>query len=299
MVLPRAPSFAALMPPLPPPCQSLGEVEIGDEYYSRWGVGDEVRDEVSEDESSKTRKVQVKTETNNVLHFAEENVAAMRQRAQSETYFLAPTKYDPITPDEKLVEVNELLPALEKEDAVKINEFDRFVGHEDFGRLLTVAAKVKALRSAIKETEAALDMAIMSLPFDGNGGEIEATANVIRKHAREDQTPDNVPRGLFPITDSLLDEAIDSLTKEFSRCLVIHSAVEGSREEGNKSRSNKRKKKGGQAGEAIAVKYSKRQTDILTAWMIQHRVSYLTARYSPQYAFRHYFSLLHDSIHLL
>lgn len=210
--------------------------------------------------SSESKPVHVKREEENPpSHYS----------SQSGTIDWNPMSSPPI---QGLMDPSYAPQGLSLEQAMNMNDFDRFVGHEDFARLVTVAAKVKALRTAIiGENGGIPDSSIMSLSADPRSNEVEETANVIRQNVRTDDSTTVVPRGMFPQTDSMVDEAIGSLAKELDRCLTVQNEVSANRKKNRVVRSPRRKKKRGEGGEAIAVKYSKGQTDILTDWMIRHR----------------------------
>jgi len=188
------------------------------------------------------------------------------------------------------------------EDATAICDFDRLVRHQDFAKILSSAAKLKNLQSqehssssdAARNPTAKTTPGIMNLALSDLHS--EKAANIVRENtctsaATPSSSPPSIlPRGLFPYTDALVDETIDSLVAEFDRCLSIvqGSASASTNASGNgngdddapsakrarKKPPKGKKKVGGNASQSIAVKYSKEQTDILTDWMIQNRVSH-------------------------
>ena len=188
-----------------------------------------------------------------------------------------------------------------------LNEFDRFVGHQDFEKFVELAYKVKVMRHAIvsKSINQKLDKDLSTLSHDyhvENGSRVEnrfaKTTKFIRKHAMTEKLEDNgndskIMRGVFPRTDSLFDETINALTQEFEDCKIYYSSLKNDgtafakaskpeldisdADQENSISVSRKKKQNGTNGntskEAIAIKYSKYQTDILTEWMVQHRVS--------------------------
>jgi len=103
-----------------------------------------------------------------------------------------------------------------------------------------------------------------------------------------------ISRGKYEITDSLIDETINSLTKELKMCLDLkHRLRETNLQEyisrshcevddiklTNTSRDISRKDEKDdedgtmfdEKGEPVSTKFAKWQTDILTNWMIEHR----------------------------
>lgn len=188
-----------------------------------------------------------------------------------------------------------------------LNEFDRFVGHQDFERFVELAYKVKVMRHAIalKSINQNLDQNISAFSNDhsvGDDSRVEnrftKTTNFIRKHTMSEKLDDDgidskIMRGVFPRTDSLFDETINALTQEFENCKIHYSSLKNKTtaiekpsktevdisdadQERSVHASRKKQKNmtdGNSSKEAIAIKYSKYQTDILTEWMVQHRVS--------------------------
>lgn len=129
-----------------------------------------------------------------------------------------------------------------------IKYFHRLVHHEDFYQILLLAAKVKAARLTLNQSP--------SPSLKDVEDSIQNATKSIQSSFKSDA---KVLRGNFVTTDSLVDESIQIMERELSRCLD----------------SQKVCKKKENTAEPIAVKYSKCQTDILTQWMIDHRVSVL------------------------
>jgi len=171
-----------------------------------------------------------------------------------------------------LVNTSHLPHGMSLQDAMEISEFDRLVRHQDFDKILSAAAKLKSLQNGSSSLS---QPGIMNLALS-NLHRSKAT-KVIRENVCNDGSPDIMPRGLFPHTDTLVAEAIDSLTLEFDRCLKVKSS--SCTEDNNctpspspkKARQKKNKKGRDSPSQSIAVKYSKRQTDILTEWMIANK----------------------------
>jgi len=130
----------------------------------------------------------------------------------------------------------------------EIDDFDRMVAHEDFPRLLSLAVKVKAMRhpaSPAKDN---------SKKFALKRDSVENMQEMVKlmKTSLCNIAPDTVlGRGVCAQTDSVVNEAINSLSMEFEKCMKLQ-----------KKNDNPK---------PIAVKYSKRTTDILTKWMIENR----------------------------
>lgn len=174
-----------------------------------------------------------------------------------------------------LVNTARLPNGMSLKKAMEISDFDRLVRHQDFCKVLTAAAKLKNLQNghASSSQPGIMNLALSNLHS-------EKATKIVRDNVCDDSTntsPDVIPRGLFPHTDTLVAEAIDSLTMEFDRRLTVQSNSSGSSsgtdDEYMPSPKKSRQKKGRDSpSQSIAVKYSKRQTDILTEWMIQNRV---------------------------
>ena len=135
----------------------------------------------------------------------------------------------------------------ERHEPFSMSDFDKLVNHEDFHKVVLLAAKVKALRSTLNKKSAPSTTQIQQ-------GIKEFTSAIQMRLASSTFV---VERNLYPTTDSLIDESIQILEAELKKCLEL-------------------KKKS--TLDPIAVKYSKRQTDILTQWMIDHWVSNIQSK---------------------
>jgi len=198
----------------------------------------------------------------------------------------------PPPPPPALINTECLPEGMSSEDAAAICDFDRLVRHQDFGKILSSAARLKNLQSQGSHdpalNPAAKTPGIMNLALSDLHS--EKAANIVRENTCTTAAPSSasstpspppvLPRGLFPYADALVDETIDSLVAEFDRCLSIIAQATGGDDGAPSAKKARRKppkgkkKAGGNASQSIAVKYSKQQTDILTDWMIQNRVSF-------------------------
>ena len=199
-----------------------------------------------------------------------------------------------------LINTGCLPEGMSSEDAAAICDFDRLVRHQDFAKILSTAARLKNLQSQKQgslmdadadapnptayKTPGIMNLALSDLHSN-------KAAAIVRENTCSSSSsshPSILPRGLFPYTDALVDETIDSLLAEFERCLSIvqgtnaiggnngdddYDTVAPSAKKARKKPPKSKRKVGGNASQSIAVKYSKQQTDILTDWMIQNRVS--------------------------
>jgi len=135
-----------------------------------------------------------------------------------------------------------------------LDDVERMICHEDFPALLAKATQVKEMRHAMD----------MDTTPSSSGNMLDPT-HVISAVERMKNALSNkgndmvvVTKGMYPLTDSMLEESFEILQKELERC---EEWYDQRKLVGN----NKRK------AEAIAVKYAKWQTDILMNWMIEHK----------------------------
>jgi hypothetical protein len=182
-----------------------------------------------------------------------------------------------------------------------MDDLDIMLQHQDFAQLLTLAVKVKQARLQAYAT------GTNGTGGTGQGGAAKTRqastalepSEVIAAVSRlQDQLlaagPNNdditsrrvIPRGVYPITDSIMDDSLETLQNELDRC---YRCLEQQGEYGKAAtnamatteptsaaivtnKKTKAQKKGGRGKkEAIAVKYSKWQTDILMNWMIENK----------------------------
>ena len=174
-----------------------------------------------------------------------------------------------------------------------MTDFERFIGHENFGFYLFLVFATKAIRqSLIAGTVPNSSEVLTLLGADASArqgeDELDQTVRYIQSQSIEScgersfiRNIHFVPRGKFPEIDGLIDESIKSLRIEFKRCMAWYCDSSSSKSLTNsaaRATRTKQAKTGGRRGkkgksEAIAVKYSKEQTDTLNAWMIENVVS--------------------------
>ena len=201
-----------------------------------------------------------------------------------------------------LINTGCLPEGMSSEEATAICDFDRLVRHQDFAKILSTAARLKNLQSqqqgslvdadadapnpTANKTPGIMNLALSDLHSNKAAAIVRENTCADSSTSSSSSHPSILPRGLFPYTDALVDETIDSLVAEFDRCLSIvqgANAANGnnaddddvapSAKKARKKPPKGKKKAGGNPSQSIAVKYSKEQTDILTDWMIQNRVS--------------------------
>ena len=152
----------------------------------------------------------------------------------------------------------------------KTNDVEHMICHENFGTVLALSSKVKAIRKYLSG-ESKLLLPITNsddVTIDEN---IKDMWKVIRMKICGEGANTVISRGTHPHIDSLIDESIEVMKKELHKCILHQSLYEKAKDNKQDLRKRKGKKNGNRA--PIAVKYSKAQTDILTNWMIENRVS--------------------------
>jgi hypothetical protein len=149
-------------------------------------------------------------------------------------------------------------PALAEELAPTqyLDDVDRMVCHEDFPHLLALAVKVKGMRESM----------IQEAPSPGvqHMDPAQVLGAVDRIQARfmsKGQVSSVVVKGMYPLTDSMMEESFQILQKELERCEAWCYQKKKARKTPSKRRTTGDE-------EVIVVKYSKWQTDILMDWMI-------------------------------
>lgn len=187
------------------------------------------------------------------------------------------------------------------------DDFDIILLHEDFPVLVATAAKVKETRQKIAAGGILPQQPFQfrpktSLQPDAVLQSVERMQQTFL--ARPSTGTDKIPRGRFPMTDAVLEDSLLLLQKEYEcgeqwlqetaanrglaaatgaasihttqiptstavTTAMINSNDKKKRGRGAKSSSSNNDNKSHK--EAIAVKYSKWQTDILMEWMIAHK----------------------------
>jgi hypothetical protein len=160
-----------------------------------------------------------------------------------------------------LVPSSENPPALAEEPVPTqyLDDVDRMVCHEDFPLLLALAAKVKGMRESM--TQEAPSPGVQHMD---PGQVLGAVDRIQARFMFKGQVNSVVIKGMYPLTDSMMDESFHILQKELERCEAWYDLKKKARTAHSKRRTTG-------DDEAIAVKYSKWQTDILMDWMIAHK----------------------------
>ena len=165
------------------------------------------------------------------------------------------------------------------------NELQRFVAHEDFDLFIPLASKVKIIRNDlycghVPDTSDVLTISHM-LSRKGEDEADDLAQNIQMKlllgpNSTVDDLDDIIlPNGVFERIDVMMEKSIDALCVEFNRCMTWYCAMTNQYFPKSPPRKKYRVESNvtKPPGEAVVVKYSKWQTDILTNWMIDHRVS--------------------------
>ena len=163
-----------------------------------------------------------------------------------------------------------------------IDDFDQMLLHEDFGYYLFLASQLKHMHQYLKRRQVLATDDIMIIEdiinnmenFDSENQQINITKKIIRDKLCNNKGASKLvlKKGLFPQTDSLMSESIKVLKQQIKKC---YDEIKQENTDGDDKRYSKKMKteKGAVTAQPIAIKYSKYQTDVLTNWMIQHRVS--------------------------
>ena len=197
-------------------------------------------------------------------------------------------------------------------DSATLDDFDIMLMHEDFPHLLLIATKVKSTHRAIAKA--------LNPPEDGFTGRAIGTPSTAPTSTSTSYRPKNallpdeilsavermqqvliqkkptdkrvIPRGLYPITDSLMEDAMIVLHQEYesgNAWLIQHdeaakeiacsstsvssdavSGFNGKRNRNDLSLSSDNSSNTATGG-PITIKYAKWQTDALMNWMIENK----------------------------
>jgi hypothetical protein len=210
------------------------------------------------------------------------------ERIHSKSYYL-----DTFPRRQKMIPV-----AATRNDVLSPNEisFQGFIAHASLGRFLFLASKVKTLRlSFIAKTVP--NPSEVSILLDTEHKETqEHEQNEMASYVRErllgrsfeklclndtNETVSSMMNESQHFLDSLMYDSIQVLLKDLEHCMkwyarmassqsLVNSSARVTRIPVHRNDNGKNSKKG--SSDAIAVKYSKEQTDILTNWMIEHKV---------------------------
>jgi Homeobox KN domain len=160
----------------------------------------------------------------------------------------------------------------------QLDDFDIMLFHEDFPHLLTIASKVKAIQKKISHLAICPPAMSEYRPKTAlQPNEVLQAVERMQQALAAKTTPPNTPppktikRGRYPITDSLMEDAMLLLQKQYD--------MEQQRYKHQQPHpspvahfNNKRSRTSPlMTATPITVKYAKWQTDILMQWMIENK----------------------------
>ena len=173
------------------------------------------------------------------------------------------------------------------------NDFEKFIGHSEFARVLKLSHVLKEQKSTLDRDQLTkLHVPSSSLPKqsplsmtedEGDNFPFDESAAYVRRNLLISiDTP--LKRGTCTITDLLIDETIAILAQELRMVLSIKEQMKASssvedrgagekideNEHSNGGKSDKEDKKRCSFTKANASKFSKLQTDTLIKWMIEN-----------------------------
>lgn len=161
-------------------------------------------------------------------------------------------------------------------------DMDNFICHEDFGKVLRLAFQVKV--QAARRRDCAVTIPCESF----TEAQWDDLAHYITQYSSSKRigTPsalEPITRGQHPKTDYLIDTAISSFTVQLDEAhhVTVGNAQDCSAKNISPLDFTADSKS---CGDGAAIKYSKKQTDVLTQWMIDHRVGVKTSCYSEHYS---------------
>jgi Homeobox KN domain len=199
---------------------------------------------------------------------------------------------------------------LTSHDTATMDDFDIMLLHEDFPHLLMMAAKVKSTHRAIASILNPTDQsgmmnnftttALFSSPTTSQAKNALFPDEILRAVERMQQVlihkkPSDssvIPRGLYPITDSLMEDAMIVLHQEYengrmwimqhqeipstvssssSARSVDSDSYSNSKRHGNDYNMSSDSSSNTTTGGPITIKYAKWQTDALMNWMIENK----------------------------
>lgn len=146
------------------------------------------------------------------------------------------------------------------------DDFELMLLHVDFPKLVELTARVKKARKVLVDTPAsAADVRSAPKASDVQKAVDRMQAQLLRDPHLPRRT---IPRGQRPVIDGTIDDSVRTLQKEWD---YLVNWIERRPVSPVKPKMKDKQKRGRAKKEAIAIKYSKWQTDILMAWMIDHK----------------------------
>jgi hypothetical protein len=186
------------------------------------------------------------------------------------------------------------------------NDFEKFIGHSDFARVLELAHYLKEQKSRLDGDTATLPRFSSStskpqpVEEEEDAFPFDESASYIRSALIGTETSPIMKRGMCVITDSLIDETITTLASELRLVLNLKEQMataravsfsedreadggigrvdddgvsdkESEKQESSADKSMKCDSTTEVQSKANANKFSKHQTDVLIDWMIKNR----------------------------
>ena len=142
-----------------------------------------------------------------------------------------------------------------------LDELDLMICHEDFASLVALAAKVTAAMEKLQSCELAKEYYKRNAPDKARSSLKPSEVVAVVERMKDKFSTRNfvVRRGMYPMTDAIMEDNFMILQKELELCQASLATAQHAKVASP-----------GQT-DAIAVKYSKWQTDILMNWMIEHK----------------------------
>ena len=165
-----------------------------------------------------------------------------------------------------------------------LSDFQCFVAHECFGYYMFLCFTLKAIRICLATGTKPNESEMLNM-LTTKQGEDDLSKFVIHLQTSLIKIPNKefnprvhrLYKGKNKLIDGLMLQAIGVLRGELSKCFDLYQKGSGNKDSLTSPPKIKRTRNAGKGGgkkksDAIAVKYSKAQTDILNAWMIENKV---------------------------
>jgi Homeobox KN domain len=158
-----------------------------------------------------------------------------------------------------------------------LDDLDIILLHEDFPFLLSIAAKAKETRRRVElhDFEAPSFHPASAKSSLQPSDVFNAVDRMQHALLARPVTAQTIPRGQYPITDAIMEDAMLLLQREHE-CgeewlAQQRDSSKIKQEEETAVASKKKRVRGvGEKSDSIAIKYAKWQTDILMNWIIEH-----------------------------
>jgi hypothetical protein len=156
--------------------------------------------------------------------------------------------------------------SVENDHPPKLDDLDLMICHEEFTNLVALANKVKQVEKAQQSCASASAYYEMNRREIANSSLAPAEVVAAVERMQEQLSVKNVVirRGMYPLTDAMMDDNFSILQQELEYCeCCLRKAKKQSKHAASPG--------GGGNGDAIVAKYPKWQTDILMKWVIDHK----------------------------